>query len=472
MTLANELMDLLGPVGFQTEDTDAYQTDWLRMQDHTPMGVARPKNTAEVAEVVRLANAADVSITPQGGNTSLCAGAVPGRAGQIILSLSRMNGISPIESDAFCVTVGAGAVLANLHEVLADQDLIFPMHLGAEGTAQIGGLIATNAGGSHALRYGMMQDLVLGLEVVLPDGQVWNGMRSVQKDNAGYQLRKLFCGAEGTLGIVTRACLRLFPAPVSRATALLVVEDIQALMSLGQTLRRELGEVLTALEFFSDIGLELALLHLEGLKYPLETRSAAYVLVEVETSSGHIDVAQLLEAVLAECFAAELCIDGALASSDAQRAVFWRLREEMPEGQRLEGPQIKHDISVPVAKVAPFIAEMGGILEQLLPGIHINPFGHLGDGNIHYNLSPPKGQSDFGDLKDTLSANIYRMAEDAGGSLAAEHGLGSSKIAYADELRSPVERQLMRQIKQAIDQSDVMNPGVIVTRGGPQDKLS
>ncbi len=464
MRLVDELAALLGPSGWHTEDTSGYHSDWLKMYAHDPLGVARPKTTEEVAEVMKLANRYGVSVTPQGGNTSLCAGAVPETSSQIILSLSRMNTIGHINGDVDCVTVDAGVVLASLHDAATDQGLIFPMHLGAEGTAQIGGLIATNAGGSHALRYGMMQDLVLGLEVVLPDGQIWDGLRSVLKDNAGYQLRKLFCGAEGTLGIVTRASLRLFPMPKSRATALLVVDDLDALVNAGQFLRRDLSDFISALEFFTDAGLDLALHHLPDLKYPLETRGTAYVLIEVETTSGHVELPDLLEKAIGAAFEDGIFVDGGIAANDAQRAAFWRLREEMPEGQRLEGPQIKHDISVPVACVGTFITQMAPKLDAVLSGLRINPFGHLGDGNIHYNISPPIGNADFGDCKDELSHIIYRAAEEIGGSLAAEHGLGRSKINHADALRSPVERVVIRQIKHALDPSGVMNPGVILQK--------
>lgn len=461
--LSAKLAVLLGPVGWKTDGFEGYQTDWLSMNSHAPLGVARPKTTAEVSAVVKLAQSAQIAITPQGGNTSLCGAAVPAQSGQIILSLSRMADIGEINADANCITVGAGVVLANLHEAVAEHDMIFPMHLGAEGTAQIGGLIATNAGGSHALRFGMMQDLVLGLEVVLPDGQVWNGLRSVQKDNAGYQLRKLFCGSEGTLGIVTRASLRLYPASKSSATALLVVDDLNALVPLGQALTRGMGDFLIALEFFTDVGLELALKNLDGLTYPLETRGAAYVLVEVSTTSGQIDLLVLLETALATAFEDELIVDGGLAANETQRATFWRLREEMPEGQRLEGPQIKHDVSVPVAHVASFITKITPELFLILPGVRVNPFGHLRDGNIHFNLSPPPDQADFGPHKDALSNAIYSAAEKVGGSFAAEHGLGRSKIAQANILRGSVERALMQNIKNAFDPHDILNPGVIVT---------
>lgn len=469
MAVTDKLAALLGPKGWLTDDLASWQTDWLKMQSHPPLGVARPESTEQVAAVMRLAHAAGVPVTPQGGNTSLCAGAVPGAAGHIILSLSRMNGIDPVDTHAFTVSVEAGAVLASVHDTVSDHDLIFPMHLGAEGSAQVGGLIATNAGGSHAFRYGMMQDLVLGLEVVLPDGRIWNGMRPVIKNNAGYQLRRLFCGSEGTLGIVTRAVLRLFPAPVARATALLAVEDFTALARLGAQLRQELGEFMSALEFFSVTGLELVLRHVAGVSYPLETRGQAYVLLEIATAARGVDLNTMLETSLGEAFEAGLILDGSVAANDTQRAVMWRLREEMPEGQRLEGAQIKHDISVPVAKLGTFIDAITPKLDDILSGVRLNPFGHLSDGNIHFNLSPPVGHVDFGNAKEALSLCLYQEAENVQGSFAAEHGLGRLKIPFADQLRSQEERDLMQDIKRAIDPRGHLNPGVITASNQPQE---
>jgi len=468
VALEQDLAALLGPKGWLTDDIEAYQTDWLNMQSHKPLGVARPANMTEVAEVMRLTHAAGVPVTPQGGNTSLCAGAVPGAAGHVILSLARMNNIGEVDPLAFTVTVEAGAVLTSVHQAVEEHNLIFPMHLGAEGSAQIGGLIATNAGGSHALRYGMMQDLVLGLEVVLADGRVWNGLRPLIKDNAGYQLRRLFCGSEGTLGIVTRAALRLYPAPVSRATALLAVEDFNTLVQLGAVLRRDLGEFMSALEFFCDAGLEMLLRNVPGLDYPLSERSGAYALVELSTAAKAVDLAQMLETALGEAFEAGLILDGAVAANDAQRMAMWHLREEMPEGQRLESAQIKHDISVPVALLGSFIDKISSELKAILPDVRLNPFGHLGDGNIHFNLSPPVGQADFGNNKAALSRCLYEAAEAIGGSFAAEHGLGRSKISYADQLRSAEERDLMAALKSALDPQNTLNPGVILRDINPQ----
>lgn len=469
MGLEREIADVLGPKGWLTEDTETFQTDWLKMQSHTPLGVARPSSTAEVAEVMRLANVAGVPVTPQGGNTSLCAGAVPGASGHIILSLSRMNTIETVDPIDFTVIVDAGVVLTSVHQAVAEHDLIFPLHLGAEGSAQIGGLIGTNAGGSHALRYGMMSDLVLGLEVVTPDGRIWNGLRPLLKDNAGYQLRRLYCGSEGTLGVVTRAALRLFPALASRATALLVVEDFEALVTLGATLRRDLGEFVSALEFFSETGLEMLLRNVSGLNYPLSERGQAYVLVELSTSMRGVDLSSMLETALEAVFEEGLVVDGTVAANDTQRSALWALREEIPEGQRLESAQIKHDISVPVGALGQFIEEMAPELEKILPGVRLNPFGHLGDGNIHFNLSPPAGAQSFGENKAMLSHCLYRSAEQAGGSFAAEHGLGRSKISHANQFRSAEERDLMRALKGALDPRGLLNPGVIFDAHHPQE---
>ncbi|MGN6536969.1 MAG: FAD-binding oxidoreductase [Mesorhizobium sp.] len=460
---AAALSAVLGAKGWlSSPDTAPYARDWLDRYGIEPLGVARPAGTQEVAEVVRICRQAGVAIVPQGGNTGLCGGAVAVTPDAVVLSLSRMAAIGEPDPDSGSILVEAGTVLASLHEALEPHGLIFPLHLGAEGSARIGGLIGTNAGGSHALRYGMMQDLVLGLEVVLPDGTIWNGLRAVQKDNAGYQLRKLFCGAEGTLGIVTRAVLKLHPAPRQRATALLVLPDFAAAVTFGTVLRREAGEFLSGLEFFCDQGLELALKHLPDLAFPLGARGPVYLLVELTSGSPRVPLDDILSSALEHGMEQELVADGALAMSDAQRAHFWRLREEQPEGQRLEGEQLKHDISVPPGKLAAFIAAGREACHGILLDVRINPFGHLGDGNIHYNLSPPEGQAGFDGKADEIGRALAALATGMGGSFAAEHGLGRSKIALADDLRSAVERDLMARLKDALDPSGLMNPGVLL----------
>lgn len=461
-----KLHALLGPKGWLSgADTRPYQRDWLDRYGVVPLGVARPANTAEVSAVVRMCLEHGIAVVPQAGNTGLCGAAVAQDASTVILSLQRMTQIGEPDPTSGSILVEAGVVLAALHDALEPHGLIFPLHLGAEGSARIGGLIGTNAGGSHAFRYGMMQDLVLGLEVVLPNGEVWNGLRAVQKDNAGYCLRKLFCGSEGTLGIVTRAVLKLFPAPKQRATALLALPDYRCAVTFGALLRDEAGEFLSGLEFFCDVGLELVLKHLKGFTFPLETRSSVYLLVELASSSTRVPLDEILSSVLEQSMEKELVQDGAIATSDAQRAHFWRVREEQPEGQRLEGPQLKHDIAVPPGAIARFIEAGERICNEILPGIRINPFGHLADGNIHYNLSPPAGGSSFDGKDGELGQALAALATDLGGSFAAEHGLGQSKIVLADRNRSAVERRLMARLKSALDTKGLMNPGVIVSKG-------
>jgi FAD/FMN-containing dehydrogenase len=466
--VAEQLAATLGPKGWIVgEDTGPWRRDWLNRYGELPLGVARPTSTEEVAAVINACRVAGVPLVPQGGNTGLCGGAVLGAPGGVILSLARMNYMAMPDPAQGSVLVEAGLVLARLHEALDGTGLMFPMHLGAEGSAQIGGLIATNAGGSHAFRFGTIQDLVLGLEVVLPDGSVWNGLRAVQKDNAGNQLRRLFCGSEGTLGIITRAILKLHPAPSRRATALLAFAGEADAVTFGARFRAEAGEFLTGLEFFSDLGLSFVLKHIAGLAFPLEMRGGTYLLVEVSTGSPHVALDDVLMSVLQTGIEGGLVLDGALAGSESQRAAFWRLREEQPEVQRLEGTQLKHDIAVPPGRIADFISEARAMTEAILPGVRVNPFGHLADGNIHCNLSPPPDTPDFAGREAEIGLALAGLADRLGGSFAAEHGLGRSKVALADAV-PPVERRLMARIKQAFDPDFRLNPGVVI--GAPIDK--
>ena len=468
MKLAERLAEILGPKGWLTGmDVGSARRDWLDRYGEAPLGLARPVSTAEVSAVVAACHAAGVPVVAQGGNTGLCGGAVLGAAGGVILSLARMAGIGAPDPASASVEVEAGVVLAALHGALEGSGMMLPMHLGAEGSAQIGGLIGTNAGGNQAFRYGMMGDLVLGLEVVLADGTVWDGLRAVQKDNAGYQLRRLFCGSEGTLGVVTRAVLKLHPAPVQRTTALLALGALEDAVAFGTQLRAEAGEFLVGLEFFPELGLALAEKHVPGVSLPLETRGAHYLLVEAASGSGKVPLDEIVGGVLEWGLEAGLVLDGAIAASEAQRAAFWRLREEQPEGQRLEGPQLKHDIAVPPGKIADFVAEGAALCQMLLPGVRVNPFGHLADGNIHYNLSPPVGAADFGGRAADIGLALGRLASQMGGSFAAEHGLGRAKVLLADALRPEVERRTMRALKNSLDSFGILNPGAVLALEPP-----
>ena len=444
------------------DDSLSWQRDWLNKFGIEPLGVARPISTEKVCDIVNYCRLNNIHIVMQGGNTGLVGGSVVNSSNGIILSLDRMNKIISIDDSSQCISVEAGVILDQLHKKLENTDLIFPMHLGSEGSAQIGGLIATNAGGSHAFRYGMMQDLVLGLEVVLANGKLWNGMRAVQKDNAGYQLRKLFCGSEGTLGIVTKSILKLSAKSKYCCTALLAVKDSLGLMDLSKKLRSEMGELLTGMEFFSNEGLEIALENIPELVYPLQNRGSYYLLIEICTSSAQVPLESMLLAVSSWSIETKIAVDGSIAYSESQRKNFWRLREEQPEGQRRLGAQLKHDISVPLGKIAEFLHQADDECNKLIPGVRINQFGHLGDGNIHYNLSPPKGKKDFSKKQEEETYNLLaELASKMSGSFAAEHGIGRTKIAMADRLRDSSERSMMRSIKKSFDETNLLNPGVL-----------
>lgn len=457
------LADELGPTGWvRGDEAQRWSRDWLDRFGVEPLGVARPKTTKDVAKIVTMCATAGVKIVPQGGNTGLVGGSVAHAPGQIILSMECMNRIGPHSEASGTIEVDAGVVLADLHDRLSETDHIFPMHLGSEGSAQIGGLIATNAGGSHAFRFGMMQDLVLGIEAVLPDGSVFNGMRSVQKDNTGYQLRKLFCGSEGTLGIVTRAVLKLEPRPTQTVTALLAIKSHRAGVDLARVLRSQLGHFLTAIEFFSETGLSLAMKNIPELSFPLETRSPSYILIEAQASSNRIPLRDILEEILEVELSEARVLDGAIASSLQQASEFWRLREEMPEGQKRDGLQLKHDISVPPARLAEYLNCAEQSCLNILPGVRVSPFGHLGDGNVHFNLSPPFDSSDFSGKDTELAQEIYQIAVEMGGSYAAEHGIGRAKLDLSNGLRSQVEKRLFDRLKSAFDPENHLNPGVLV----------
>jgi len=460
--IQNDLASLLGAAGWLTapRDTAPYTRDWLDRYGVPPIGVARPTDTQQVAEVVRLCRQAGVAVVPQGGGTGLVGASVATSPNTVIVSLARMNKIEMIDEQEHTAVVEAGVILENLHTALDAQDLSFPMHLGSEGTAQIGGLIATNAGGSHAFRFGMMSELVLGMEVVLLNGDVWTGMRRLIKDNSGLQLRKLFCGSEGRLGIVTRAALRLYPAQRERATAMIACPSLNAMLKTGQALRRSCGELLVAMEFFDTEILDLALHHIPDLTNPMDTATPFYILLELATSIDTLDLHPLLESAMEPVFEAGWAIDAVVAQSQAQRAALWRIREDLPEGTLREGRQLKHDIAVPVSAFPAFLEDSAARIAKILPGTRIWTFGHLADGNIHYNLSPPSGQVDFSNADMELSSAIYENAERHGGTFAAEHGVGHSKHAVADQLRSTTERDLMSKILMAADPEQIMNPEV------------
>ena len=464
-----ELLDQLraelgdGHVLTDPDDIASYVDDWTGMFAGTASAVVRPADTAGVVAAVRLCGEAGVAVVPQGGNTGLVGGAVPdGTGGQVVLSLGRMRRIRDVDTMADTITVEAGAILQTVQEAAASAGRLFPLSLGSEGSCTIGGTISTNAGGTAVLRYGMMRDLVLGLEVVLPDGRVWDGLRPLRKDNTGYDLKQLFIGAEGTLGVVTAAVLRLLPATPRRATALVALPSVDSAVRLLPLVREQAGGRLTAWELLNRQALDLVLAHLPGTRDPFPTAHGWYGLIELAGAAGD-ELDPLLEAALGAAVAADLVLDAVIASNPTRRRALWALREGISEGQKVEGPSIKHDVTLPIAALPDFAAQVAPRLEAVLPGLRLVTYGHVGDGNLHYNLSAPIGHDDtLRAAAPELTRVVYDAVTGAGGSISGEHGIGVLKREAAATCRSEVENDLMRAVKQALDPRGLMNPGKVV----------
>ncbi len=462
--LLTELRSAVGDAHVLTDPADlaAYDTDWRGAYSGRPLAVVRPGSTAEVSAVLAATHAAGVAVVPQGGNTGMSGGAVPDDSGsQVVLSLGRMRAVREVDAVGGTITVESGCVLADVQAAAAGVDRLFPLTLGSQGSCTIGGNISTNAGGTAVLRYGMMRSQVLGLEVVLPDGRVWDGLRSLRKDNTGYDLKQLFIGAEGTLGVVTAAVLTLQPATPSRATAWVALRDVAAAAELLGVLRDHGGDRLTTWELVSRPARDLVVA--AGLTDPLSTTSEWYGLVELAGPAG-ADVATPLEAALGDAVEAGLVLDAAIAGSPTQRSGLWALRERVSEAQEVHGPTVKHDVSVPITALADFVARTGPAIEAHLPGTRLFVYGHVGDGNLHYNLSRPEHltSEEFlthaAALSDVVNASVAELT----GSISAEHGLGKSKAAAAAAYKSDVEVALMRAVKDAIDPAGLMNPGAVL----------
>ena len=422
--------------------------------------VVRPATTEEVAKVVEICSRAGLAVVPQGGNTGLVGGGVPD--GGIVLSTVRLNRIREIDAGNLTMTAEAGVVLADIRAAADEAGCLFPLSLGAEGSCRIGGNLSTNAGGSGVLRYGAARDLALGLEVVLPDGRVWDGLGRLRKDNTGYDLKQLFIGAEGTLGIITAAVLKLFPRPQDRATALAAAADLEKLLELFSRIHEPRGGSLVAFEVMSRICVDFATEHVAGVIDPLRAKYPYYGLIELAGSGPGLGDA--LETVLGTAFDDGLLDDAVIAASGAQARQLWRLREAIPEAQKHEGGSIKHDIAVPVSKVPEFIARATAMVERELPGIRACAFGHLGDGNIHFNLSQPIGMDKQVFLGKWRHFNrlVHDLAMDMEGSFSAEHGIGKLKREDLARYKSEVELDLMRKLKTALDPKGIMNPGKVV----------
>ena len=469
MSVENLIETLAAIVGAQNVITDAetmhpYLGDWRGRYRGAARCVVRPGTTAEVSAIVRACSAAGVAMLPQGGNTSHCGASIPDKSGKtVLISLSRLNKIRAVDAANNTITVEAGCVLQNLQEAALAVDRLFPLSLAAEGSCQIGGNLSTNAGGVQVLRYGNARELVLGLEVVLPDGEVWNGLRGLRKDNTGYDLKQLFIGAEGTLGIITAAVVKLFPLPQSTATAWLAIASPQAAIGLLNGLQAAFGAMLTACELVSDISLGMVLKHIPGAQAPLE-KSPWYLLVELSGSGEEAALRDALATFLEPALESGEISDAVLAQSVDQAKRLWNLRESISEAQKIEGFSIKHDISVPVSRIPEFLERAGSALQHAWPGIRIVAFGHVGDGNLHYNQSKPEAGENaaFIAAQPQVNEMVHDIVHQLGGSISAEHGIGQLKREEILRYKSPLEMQMMRTIKQAFDPRGLMNPGKVV----------
>ena len=444
------------------KDMVPFVVDWRKRWFGKAVAVAQPDTTEDVAKIVRWCAANKVPIVPQGGNTGMSGACVPDDSGHaLVLSLTRLNRVRAIDPLNNTMTVEAGCILQTLQEVAAEKSRLFPLSLAAEGSCTIGGNLSTNAGGVAVLRFGNARELCLGLEVVTAQGEIWNGLRGLRKDNTGYDLRDLFIGAEGTLGVITAATVKLFPLPAAKVTAWAAVATVHDALRLLEIAQGKLGARLTAFELLTQPCIEMLGEQLPSLRWPLESRATQAVLIELSDAESEANGRASLEALLEGAFESGLVTDAAIAANLTQSREFWSLREHMTEAQQRAGKNIKHDISVPISRIADFVASTNAEFEKLYPGVRMIVFGHLGDGNLHYNVSPPKGNT--GENFAQIEAAVNHVAHDAvhafGGSVSAEHGLGVLRRAEAARYKSAVELNLMRAIKQTLDPLGIMNPG-------------
>ena len=467
--LIDTLRSLIGATHVITEgDMTAWEQDWRRRVRGKALAVVRPANTQEVAAVVKACAAAGTSIVPQGGNTGLAVGSTPDGSGtQIVLSLSRMNTVRSIDTDNLTMTVDAGCILQNLQEVAHNAGVLFPLSLAAEGSCTIGGNLGTNAGGTQVVRYGNTRELCLGLEVVTPQGEVWDGLKGLRKDNTGYDLRDLFIGSEGTLGVITGATLKLYPQPAAKLTAWAAVPSMENAVALLGMAHKKLGAGLTGFEVMGQFALSLVGKHMPQLRVPFlgDDNAPWCVLLENSDSESEQHARARFEALLETALEAGCVIDAVVAENLTQAKDLWHIRESIPLAQAEEGLNIKNDISIPISRIPAFVAHTDALLQREFAGVRLVNFGHLGDGNLHYNVQAPAEGDPKAFLRDhEAQANhlVYEAVAEFGGSFSAEHGIGSLKADKLEKYQSPVALTMMRAIKQALDPQAIMNPGRVL----------
>ena len=466
MSLTTRLEQLLGPgaVLSAPDDVAPYLVDHRRLYRGATPAVVSPASTAEVARLLAWCNEAGIAVVPQGGNTGYCGGATPDESGQqLVLSLRRLNRVREVDAANFCLTVEAGCLLAQVQDAASAAERYFPLSLGSEGSCQIGGNLATNAGGTSVLRYGMTRDLTLGLEVVLADGSVLSSLSPLRKDNTGYDLKGLFVGSEGTLGVITAACLKLFPAQRATATAWVSIPDPEAAIALLGRLRESSGDRVSSFELVPQVALQLVLRHIAAARDPGTAHAPWYLLVEL-TSSADEDLDAVLEAELSRAIETGLATDAAIARSSAQAADFWRLRESVPAAQTRAGGSLKHDVSIPVASMPAFIERGAALVAELAPEGYLVAYGHVGDGNLHFNLNQREGAElgSFLARELPLKRAIHDLVARMRGSFSAEHGIGRLKVGELERYAQPEELAMMRRIKQAFDPKGILNPGKVL----------
>ena len=467
--LIDQLSSVLGQKYILTTDEDKapYLTDWRKRYTGKALAVLLPGNSSEVSSIVKLCAENQVAIVPQGGNTGFCGGATPDSSGkQVILNLKRMNQIREIDVANQTITLEAGCILQTAQEKAAAQGFLFPLSLGAEGSCMIGGNLATNAGGTNVLRYGNARDLCLGLEVVTAKGEIWNGLKGLRKDNTGYDLRDLFVGSEGTLGIITAAVMKLYPLPISQWTTLVACETISSSIALLNLFQKRATSLLTGFEMMTQESLDLNEKHFPQMANPLQGKPPFTILIELSDHESEDHVRQLLETILEEAFESQFISDAVIASNLSQANAFWHMREHITLAQAEEGANLKHDITIPLSSLDSFIKETDALMRNRYPGIRIINFGHLGDGNLHYNIAPPIGVDAriFNENNEKpIHELIYAQVERCNGSISAEHGVGQLKLEGLRAHKGEVAHELMMTLKRALDPQNILNPHKVVS---------